>query len=175
MVEQISTYSLWKGPHAIAGGYVTEAVTPWGAHSGACSWQDLCTHGEKERRKTGAGLLAGLVTPWGIHAGAAFSWRTTSHGRDPHWGSSWRATACGKDSHWRSLWRTVSRERDLKLEQGKSVRSHCPEGQGAAERMCDEQTVTPIPYPPALPRGEEGQKREWSWAREEGKGGGKVF
>ena len=70
----------------------------------------------------GAGLLAGLVTPWGTHIGAACSWRTAPCGRDPCWGSSWRTAACGKDSHWSSSWRTVSHERDLTLEQGKSVR-----------------------------------------------------
>jgi len=34
------------------------------------------------------------------------------------------------------------------LEQVKSVRSLPPEGQGVAETMCDELTVTPIPCPP---------------------------
>jgi len=31
MVEQISTCSLWKGPHVRAGGCLKKAVTPWGA------------------------------------------------------------------------------------------------------------------------------------------------
>ena len=31
MVEQISTCSPWKGPHAGAGGCLKEDVTPWGA------------------------------------------------------------------------------------------------------------------------------------------------
>jgi len=44
-------------------------------------------------------------------------------------------------------WGTVSHQRDLMLEQGKSVRSPPPEGQGAAETMCDELTTTPIPHP----------------------------
>jgi len=35
------------------------------------------------------------------------------------------------------------------LEQGKSVRSPPPEGEGAAETRCDELTVSPIPHPPA--------------------------
>jgi len=39
------------------------------------------------------------------------------------------------------------------LEQGKSVRSLPPEGQGAAETTCDELTVTPIPCHPAPLRG----------------------
>jgi len=47
------------------------------------------------------------------------------------------------------LWRTVSRERDLTLEQGQSVRSPPPEEKGAAETTCDELTTTPIPRPPA--------------------------
>jgi len=91
----------------------------------------------------GAGLLAGLVTPWGTHAGAAYSWR-----KDPHWGSSRRAAAHGEDSFGRSLSRTVSYERELTLAQGKSVRSPPPEGQGAAETMCDELTITPMPRSP---------------------------
>jgi len=48
------------------------------------------------------------------------------------------------------LWRTVSHERNLMLEQGKSVRSPPFEEEGTAETMCDELTVTPIPHPPAL-------------------------
>jgi len=35
------------------------------------------------------------------------------------------------------------------LEQGKSVRSPLPEGQGAAEAMCDELTIIPVACPPA--------------------------
>jgi len=35
------------------------------------------------------------------------------------------------------------------LEQGKSVRSPPPEEAGAAETLCDELTVTPIPRHPA--------------------------
>jgi len=45
------------------------------------------------------------------------------------------------------LWRTVFGERDLTLEQGKSVRSPPPEGQGLAETTCDELNITPIPVP----------------------------
>jgi len=52
------------------------------------------------------------------------------------------------------LWRTVSHERDLTLEQGKSV-SPLTEEEGAAEATCDELTVTPIPSPPVLLRGRE--------------------
>jgi len=46
-VEQISTYSPWKGPHTRAGGCLKEAVIPWGACAGAGSCQDLRTHGER--------------------------------------------------------------------------------------------------------------------------------
>jgi len=44
-------------------------------------------------------------------------------------------------THWRSLWRTVSCERDLMLEQEKSVSSPPPEEEGAAKTTCDELTV----------------------------------
>ena len=47
MVEQISTCSLWKGPHARAGGCLKEAMTPWGARAGAGACQDLRTHGKR--------------------------------------------------------------------------------------------------------------------------------
>jgi len=41
-------------------------VTPWEAHAGAGSWQDLWIHGPMETgAHTRAGLLAGLVTPLG--------------------------------------------------------------------------------------------------------------
>jgi len=46
-VEQRSTCSPWKGPHTGAGVYLKEAVTPWGACTGAGSWQDLRTRGER--------------------------------------------------------------------------------------------------------------------------------
>jgi len=55
------------------------------------------------------------------------------------------------------LWRNVSHERDLTLEQGQSVRSPPPEEEGAAETKCGELTVTPIPHPPVLLVGEEGE------------------
>jgi len=35
------------------------------------------------------------------------------------------------------------------LKQEQSVRSPPPEGQGVAEIMCDDVTITPIPHPPA--------------------------
>jgi len=59
------------------------------------------------------------------------------------------------------LWRTVSQERDLTPEQGKSVRSPPPAKEGAAETTCDELTVTPIPRPSALLGG-------WGGGRETG-------
>jgi len=43
----------------------------------------------------------------------------------------------------------VSHERDLVLEQGKSVRSPPPEEEGVAETTCDELTANPTPGPPA--------------------------
>jgi len=55
------------------------------------------------------------------------------------------------------------------LEQGKSVSSLPPEGQGAAETTCDELTVTPIPRPPVLLEG--WRERKGSEA-EPGKKGG---
>jgi len=39
------------------------------------------------------------------------------------------------------------------LEQGQSVRSPPPEGQGAAETTCNELTITSIPHPPVPLRG----------------------
>jgi len=47
MVEQISTCSPWKGPHTGAGGCLKEAVTLWGAHTGAGSSQNLLTRGDR--------------------------------------------------------------------------------------------------------------------------------
>jgi len=86
---------------------------------------------------TGAGLLAGLVTLWGPMLEQPVPEGLHPVGRT-HAGAV-ELAACGKHSHWRSLWRTVSRERDLTLEQGKSVRSPPPDGQGVAEN--------PIPQP----------------------------
>jgi len=51
MVKQVSTCSPWKGP-ARAGGCLKEAVTPWGAHAGAGSCQDLRTRGERSPRQS---------------------------------------------------------------------------------------------------------------------------
>jgi len=43
---------------------------------------------------------------------------------------------------------------------GLSVRSPCPEEEGAAETTCDELTVTPTPRPSAPLGGEEVEKQE---------------
>jgi len=68
-VEQISTCSLWMGPHAGAGGCLKEAVTLWGPHAGAGSWQGLWTHGERSPRQS------------------RFSGRACDPMGDPHWSS----------------------------------------------------------------------------------------
>ena len=52
-------------------------------------------------------------------------------------------------THGGSSRRTVSRERDLTLEQGMRVMSPPPEEEGTAETMCGELTATSIPRPPA--------------------------
>jgi len=49
-----------------------EAVTPWGAHTGAGSWQHLWPCGERGAH-AGAGLLLGLVTTQGTYIGAVSS------------------------------------------------------------------------------------------------------
>jgi len=111
MVEQISTCSLWKGPHARAGGCLKEAVTPWGARARAGSCQDLWTHRERSPR-------------WNRFAG-----RACDPVGDPRWSSlflkdctPWKGTTLGqfvkscspwKGSCWRSLWRTLSHGRNL--------------------------------------------------------------
>ncbi|CAN0042225.1 unnamed protein product, partial [Bubo scandiacus] len=46
-VEQISTCSLWRTPHQSRGMCSKKAVTPWEAHAGAGSWQNLWSHGER--------------------------------------------------------------------------------------------------------------------------------
>jgi len=61
------------------------------------------------------------------------------------------------------------------LEQGKSVRSPPPEGQGAAETTCDELTVTPIPHPPAPLRGKRERNGSETEPGKKGGLGGKVF
>ena len=60
------------------------------------------------------------------------------------------------------------------LEQEQSVRSPAPEEEGAAETMCDELTVTPIPRPPALLGGGGGRETrvKLSQGRREGWGEG---
>jgi len=63
----------------------------------------------------------------------------------------------------------VSHERDLTLEQGKSVRSPPPEKEGAAETTGDELTTAPIPHP-AAPLG--GRRERNGSEAEPGKKGG---
>jgi len=70
-MEQICTCSLWKGPHIGAGGCPKEAVIPWVPCTGAGSWQDLQTHGERSPHQSR--FAAEVVTPWGTHAGAVCS------------------------------------------------------------------------------------------------------
>jgi len=67
------------------------------------------------------------------------------------------------------LWTTVSHERNLKQEQGKSVRSLPCEEEGAAETTCDELTTAPIPCPP-VPLG--GRRQRNGSEAEPGKKGG---
>jgi len=61
------------------------------------------------------------------------------------------------------------------LEQGKSVRSLPPEGQGSAETTCDELTVTPIPCPPVLFRGRRERNRSEVEPGKKGGVGGRAF
>jgi len=65
-VEQISTRSLWKGPHAGAGGCLKEA-DPRGEPTLEQASARTCRSMERGAHAR-AGLLAGLVTKWGTHA-----------------------------------------------------------------------------------------------------------
>jgi len=70
-MEQISTCSLWKAPHAGAVGCLKEAVTPQGARTGAGSCQDMWT---REERSPHWSRFAGRAGDHlGTHAGAACS------------------------------------------------------------------------------------------------------
>jgi len=73
------------------------------------------------------------------------------------------------------LWRTVSQERDLTPEQGKSVRSPPPEEEAVAETTCDELTVTPIPHPPAPLGGRRERNGSEVEPRKKGGVGGRCF
>jgi len=55
--------SPWKGAYAGAGGCLKEAVTPWGARTGAGSCQDLQTRGERSPRRSRSAGRA--LTLWG--------------------------------------------------------------------------------------------------------------
>jgi len=61
------------------------------------------------------------------------------------------------------------------LEQGKSVRSPPPEGQGAAETTCDELTVMPIPHPPAPLGGRRERNGIEAEPGKKGRVGGRCF
>jgi len=104
-----------------------------------------------------AGLLAGLVTPWGPTLE-----QPVPEGLHPVEGTHAGAVREELQPMGRTCIGEVHGEQSpvrgtFMLEQGKSVRSLPPKGQGAAETMCDELTVTSIPRPPApLWRGEGG-------------------
>ena len=73
-----STCSPWRTPHQSRGRHLKEAVAPWEAHTGASSWQDLWTRGERSPRQSRfagrtcdpvgdprwSSLLLKVCTPW---------------------------------------------------------------------------------------------------------------
>jgi len=127
------------------------------------------TCGPRERGpQARAGLLAGLVTSRGIHAGAACSCRIAPLVRT-HTG------VCREDLqpmgriHVGKFCGELSPMRETSCWSGERVKSPLLEEEGAAETMCDELTVTPIPRPPVLLGGR--RKRNGSEA-EPGKKGG---
>jgi len=79
------------------------------------------------------------------------------------------------DPRWSSSWRAVSRERDLTLEQGQSVRSPPPEEEGAGETTCDELTATSIAHPPVLLGGRRERNRSEAEPGKKGGVGGRCF
>jgi len=159
--------------HTGARGCLKEAVTQWGGHTGAGSCQDLRAHEERSPHRS------------------RFAGRACDPLGDPHWsslflkaGTPWEGPMLGQFvksySPWEGLMlekfmENVSCERNPMLEQGKSVGSLPPEGQGAAETTCDELTITPIPHP-LMPLGERRQ-RSGSEAEPGQKGGvgGRCF
>jgi len=145
-VEQISTCSPWKGPHARAGGCLKEAATPWEACTGAGSWQDLWTCGERSPcRSRFAGRACDPMgdphveqsVPEGLHPVEGTHTGAVCEELQPM-GRTYVGEVCRELSPLRGT---------FTLEQGQSVRSL--EGQGVAETTCDELTITPIPCPPA--------------------------
>jgi len=71
------------------------------------------------------------------------------------------------------VWKTVSPERDLTLKQCQSVRSAPSEEEGAAQKTCDELTLTPVLHPSALLVGVGGGRRKRKGGEvEPGKKGG---
>lgn len=87
------------GPHAGAGGFPKEVVTPCEACGGAGSWWDLLLC--EERSPHWSRFAGETCDPLGDHAGAIFL--TVSYGRDPCWSSSWRAAVHGMDPLCRRL------------------------------------------------------------------------
>jgi len=117
-----------------------------------------------------AGLLAGLVTPWkgptleqpvpeGLHPVGMTHAGAVREELQPL-GRTHIGEVCGELSPVRGT---------FMLEQGKSVRSLPPEGQGSAATTCDELTATPIPHPPVPP---EGRRERNGIEAEPGKKGG---
>jgi len=147
-VEQRSTCSPWKGPHAGAGGCLKEAVILWGPHAGAGSCQELRTHGQRSPH-------------WSRFAG-----RACDPVGDPRWSSlflkdctSWEGPTLWQFVKNCSLWEGPMLEKFVEncllwerphTGAGKSVRSPPPERQGVAETSCHEQTTIPFPRTPAL-------------------------
>ena len=109
-----------EGPHTGAGGCLKEAVTPWEAHAGAGSWQDLWPRGERSPH-------------W-----SRFSGRTCDPVGDPCWNSlclkdcmPWKGPMLEQFVKNCSLWEGPTLEKFM--EQGKSVMSPAPEDDEAAE------------------------------------------
>ena len=113
---------------------------------------------------------------WRTHAGAACSWRTASHRKD-HAGAVHEdlqpmarthiGEVCGElspvrgTSHWSRgrMWEVLPLRRK----------------DGQRQRVMNSlQSPFPVPLR-CLGWGQEIEKQDWSWASEEGRGGGKVF
>ncbi|KAM9590862.1 uncharacterized protein ACIBXB_005912 [Morphnus guianensis] len=135
-----------EDPHAGAGGFPKEAVTPWEARAGAGSWQDLWTRGERSP------------------CCSRFSGRTCDPTGDPCWSSvllkdctPWKGPMLEQFVKNCSPWEGPTFKKfmeDCLLWEGPHAGAgeECEE-EGAAETMCDELTATPIPCPPVPLRG----------------------
>jgi len=170
----MSTCSPWKGPHARAGGCLKEAVTPWEAHAGAGSCQDLQTCGERSPRWSRfAGRACDLV---GTHTWSSLSLKDCTPWEGTHTGAVCEELQPMGRTHIGEVCGELSPVRGtFTLEQGQSVRSPPPEGQGAAETACDELTITPIPRPPAPLRGRRERNGSEAEPRKKGGVGGRCF